>query len=150
MGNVRRIARLSFARQLAAVCTLFLIPLGVAVLLISRGIHDEIEFAVKEKSGNRMERPLLRLLYHAPFNEAQLAKERAVEAYRSVEAGAAASSAEQRARISPVDEAVRELETITGNAAAGASRTSRDLHALAGRAVELRELVAELAPLAGQ
>jgi len=65
-----RIHRLSMGKKIAVICSLFILPIGVAVYLIVSGYSQVLGAARLEQEGNAYQRPLETLLEQLPQHEA--------------------------------------------------------------------------------
>ncbi len=78
--------RAALAKQMICLCVLFLVPLAVAMVFITDVYNMEIEFSTLELRGNRLQRPLTRLLYWMPEHGRRKGSGERIEAEREIEA----------------------------------------------------------------
>jgi methyl-accepting chemotaxis protein len=64
------IHRLSMGRKIGAICSLFVLPVGVSLYLIVSGYSQDLNASRLEQTGNAYQRPLMRLLKEIPLHRA--------------------------------------------------------------------------------
>ena len=95
--------KVTVGQKIAAICSLFTLPVGVALYLIVAGYERDLGAARKEKSGTAYERPLIRLLELTPLH---------ADAVLSQRAGAQDQSSRAAALRADVDAAFESLAAV--------------------------------------